>query len=159
MKKKLTYTLLALVLLFGFIQFFRPEKNWQINPSRSDIFYKEQADPKLVTLLKTSCYDCHSNNTAYPWYNNIAPVSWILANHVNEGKEHLNFSEWDLYTPEKQHDLLDEIIEVVEENEMPLGSYLIIHDEAKLSDADKEMLKFWATDEMVALEGNSEKEE
>lgn len=152
MKNKIVIGLLAFVLLFGLIQFYRPEKNWQINESRGDIFYKKDADPKIVKILKTACYDCHSNNTAYPWYNNIAPVSWMIANHVNEGKEHLNFSNWDIYIPEKQHKLLDEIIEVVEEGEMPLSSYLIIHSEAKLSDSDKELLKFWATDKMVELE-------
>ncbi|MFZ4464727.1 MAG: heme-binding domain-containing protein [Bacteroidales bacterium] len=152
MKKKLLYGLLALALLFGFIQFFRPEKNWQINPSRNDIFYKKQADPRIVTLLKTSCYDCHSNNTAYPWYNNIAPLSWMIANHIKEGKNELNFANWDLYIPEKKHELLDKISEVIEEYEMPLGSYLIFHSEARLSDADKELLKIWAADQVVALE-------
>jgi len=152
MKNKIVIGLIVFVLLFGFIQFFRPEKNWQINKSRNEIFYKQDANPKVVTLLKTSCYDCHSNNTAYPWYNNIAPISWMIANHVNEGKEHLNFSEWTLYIPEKQHKLLKKIINDVEEDEMPLSSYLIIHSNAKLTNADKELLKFWATDKMVELE-------
>ena len=152
MKKKILIGLLIFVLFFGFIQFFRPEKNWQINISRNEIFYKKEVDPKIVTMLKTSCFDCHSNNTAYPWYNNIAPVSWMIANHVKEGKEKLNFSNWGLYIPDKQHELLEEIIEVVEEGEMPLSSYLLIHSEAKLSESDKELLKFWATDMMVAIE-------
>jgi len=152
MKKKILTGLLIFVLLFGFIQFFRPEKNWQINVSRNEIFYKKAADPRIVTLLKTSCYDCHSNNTAYPWYNNIAPVSWMISNHIREGKDELNFSNWDLYVPETQHKLLKKIIEEVEEDEMPLRSYLIIHADAKLSDADKELLKFWATDKMVEIE-------
>jgi hypothetical protein len=76
----------------------------------------------------------------------------MIANHVKEGKNELNFANWDLYIPEKKHELLDKISEVIEEYEMPLGSYLIFHSEARLSDADKELLKIWAADQVVALE-------
>lgn len=152
MKNKIVLGLLIFVLIFGLIQFYQPEKNWQINESREDIFYRKNIDPRIVTMLKTSCYDCHSNNTAYPWYNNIAPVSWMIANHVNEGKEHLNFSHWSLYIPEKQHKLLKKIMEDVEEGEMPLSSYLIIHSNARISDSQKELLKIWATYLMVEIE-------
>lgn len=94
-------------------------------------------------LLKTSCYDCHSNNTAYPWYSNIQPVKWWLADHVNSGKRHLNFDEFNTYTKEKKLKKLDEVAETVKEGEMPLSSYTIIHHNAKLSSTDKSEIEKW----------------
>ena len=81
-------------------------------------------------MLKSSCYDCHSNHTKYPWYNNVTPVSWWIASHISEVKEELNFSEWENYTLKKKKHKLKEIIEETGEGEMPLRSYLWTHVEA-----------------------------
>ncbi len=98
---------------------------------------------EIKTILKASCYDCHSNESAYPWYTNIAPFSWLVKNHINEGRQHLNFSEWGTYSIEKSDHKLEECIDEVEEGEMPLSSYTLMHKEAELSKEQKEALMHW----------------
>ena len=95
-------------------------------------------------MLKTSCYDCHSNESIYPWYTNIAPVSWWIKKHINEGRDELNFSEWGNYSARRKDHKLDEIIELVEEGEMPLKSYLITHGDAKISTEQRAKIIEWA---------------
>jgi hypothetical protein len=96
-------------------------------------------------ILKTSCYDCHSNNTVYPWYSNIQPVAWWLKDHIDEGKRELNFSEFATYRIGRQYRKLEEINGEVKENKMPLESYTLIHSDAKLSDEQKLTLATWVT--------------
>lgn len=143
MLKKIVY-LLVIVLII--IQFFRPAKN--INTSASatenDITKLYTVPENVQSILKTSCYDCHSNNTAYPWYNNIQPVAWWLKNHVDEGKREINFNEFASYNIRRQYKKLDEVIEQVKENEMPLSSYTLIHTNAKLSEEQKLLVTNWA---------------
>jgi len=88
-------------------------------------------------MLKTSCYDCHSNQPTYPWYTNIAPVSWWIKHHINEGTHHLNFSIWGTYSEKRKNHKLEECIEMIEEDEMPMSSYKIMHAESKLTDTQK----------------------
>lgn len=125
------------------IQFFNTDKNISATPSENAIEKHYQVSSHVQGLLKTSCYDCHSNNTAYPWYSNIQPVKWWLADHVNSGKRHLNFDEFNTYTKEKKLKKLDEVAETVKEGEMPLSSYTIIHHNAKLSSTDKSEIEKW----------------
>jgi hypothetical protein len=99
----------------------------------------------VQNILKTSCYDCHSNNTAYPWYNNIQPVAWFLADHVKEGKGELNFSEFATYPIGRQYRKLAEINNEVKDGEMPLSSYTLIHGNAKLNDQQKLAVSNWVT--------------
>ncbi len=137
-KKILIVLLIALVL----IQFYRPEKN---NAEYRDVasFEKEtQVTPQIKAILETNCYDCHSNKTVYPWYAEVAPVSYFLSDHIEEGNEHLNLSNWDSYSLKKKDHKLDELIEEVEEGEMPLTSYTITH--GSLSNQDKETIITWA---------------
>ncbi|MEJ1223600.1 heme-binding domain-containing protein [Sediminicola sp. 1XM1-17] len=136
----------AWVLLFVLIgmQFYSPTKNSAIG-EHTAVFLSETNPPKEVQrILETTCYDCHSNNTHYPWYNNIAPVSYWLADHIRVGKGHLNFSEWESYTPKKKDHKLEELIEEVEEGEMPLKEYTWTHKEARLTANQKEMVMEWA---------------
>jgi hypothetical protein len=102
-----------------------------------------QVPNNVEEILKTSCYDCHSNFTVYPWYSEIAPISWYLAQHVNEGKEHLNFSEWTVYNKNQQSHILKDLEEVLESHEMPINSYLLIHKEAKMSTEQYTVLMNW----------------
>ncbi|WP_304139575.1 heme-binding domain-containing protein, partial [Mesonia mobilis] len=103
----------------------------------------EEVPVKVASILKTSCYDCHSNNTNYPWYQNITPVNYYLAEHINDGKKHLNFSEWENLSTSKKHHALKEILEEIEAKKMPLKSYLLLHQQAKLSATDIQTLKNW----------------
>ena len=133
-------------LLIIAIQFFDTDKNISATPSENAIEKHYQLSSHVQGLLKTSCYDCHSNNTAYPWYNNIQPVKWWLADHVNSGKRHLNFDEFNSYSREKKLEKLDEIIETIKEGEMPLASYTVIHQDAKLSASDISEIEKWVNE-------------
>lgn len=139
-----------IILVLVGIQFIRPDKNQSDNQIN-----KIEVSTEINQILAASCYDCHSNKTNYPWYNSIAPVSWFLANHVNEGKEHLNFSEWKNYNTKQKNHILEEIKEVLEEHEMPLKSYLLIHEEAKLTSNNVEKILKWV-DEVKSSRKNHE---
>ena len=91
----------------------------------------------MAQLIKTSCYDCHSNETKYPWYTNIQPVAWFLQNHIEDGRKHLNFSTFATYEPKRQARKLSEAAEEIEQGEMPLDSYVLIHTNANLSAEQK----------------------
>nr|WP_285901194.1 heme-binding domain-containing protein [Arenibacter sp. TNZ] len=100
--------------------------------------------PKAISeKLQISCYDCHSNNTQYPWYNKIQPVAWLLENHIKEGKTELNFSEWDSLSNRRKSSKLRSIIKQIESDEMPLDSYTMIHKDSKLSEKDKTEIIQW----------------
>lgn len=140
---------LAVVLLLAFIaiQFFRPEKNIQTSPTevKNHISATYTVPAEVELILQSSCYDCHSNQTKYPWYSNVQPVAWFLANHVEEGKKELNFSEFSTYTLRRQFKKFGEIIDEVDEDKMPLKSFTLIHKDAVLTDAQKTSLISWAT--------------
>jgi len=138
-KKIFPYLAILLVL----IQFIRPEKNIEISPSNDRISNNIEIPVNVIKILKTSCYDCHSNNTRYPWYNTIAPVSWILKNHIDEAKDELNFSEWNTYSVKKKKHKIHEMEEEIEAGEMPLKSYTFIHRNAILSKSDKKIFLKW----------------
>ncbi|MCB1104039.1 MAG: heme-binding domain-containing protein [Opitutaceae bacterium] len=129
------------------IQFFRPEKNLSAAaPDRNDLLLMHPTAPEVGDALKRACYDCHSDHTRYPWYAEIQPVAWWLDSHVREGKEHLNFSQFGRYSTKRQLHKLDELIGEVEDGKMPLASYKFVHAEARLTDAEVDMLVAWAED-------------
>ena len=97
-----------------------------------------------LTILKNACYDCHSNNTHYPWYVSIQPMGWIMSGHIKNGKENLNFSDFGAYSPRKQANKLRAIETSIEEGSMPLPAYKIMHGSARLSEEDKKILIDWA---------------
>jgi Haem-binding domain len=130
-----TSSILALLIAIQFIQVDRS------NPPIKD---NVLIPPAVSEVLHKSCFDCHSNETNWPWYSNIAPVSWMLSHHVQEGRDHLNFSTWNETSGEKQTEIVKEVWEEVSEGKMPLGSYLLLHPKAKLSDAEKEELRIWS---------------
>ena len=138
--KKWLWAFPALLLL---IQFFQIDKtNPPVDPSK-DYLTAAMAPPETATLTKAACYDCHSNQTKYPWYSYVAPVSWLLRDHIVEGREHLNFSEWTAYPAAKKAEKLEECGEMVSEGEMPMYSYVWLHPEANLSPAQQSQLAAW----------------
>ena len=149
MLKKLILALLAILVI---IQVFRPAKNLS-NDNTYHISKKYSIPGNVQTLLEGACYDCHSNKTEYPWYAEIQPSAWWLANHVNEGKEHLNFSEFTNRKLSYQNHKFEEIVELVEEKEMPLKSYTWfgLHPEAKLTDEERDEIITWANVHMDYL--------
>src|SRR5690606_6351164 len=135
---------IALLVVFVIAQFFGPEKN-EGDLTSMDAFYAEtNPSPEVKKILEVSCVDCHSNVTKYPWYNNITPVNYWLASHVNEGKEHFNISKWEGSPTKRKDHKFEELIEMVEAKEMPLNSYTWTHTEAKLTDNQIKALVDWA---------------
>ncbi|HYK45198.1 MAG TPA: heme-binding domain-containing protein [Parafilimonas sp.] len=136
--------LLLLIVVLIVIQFFRPEKNIHAQPQPANISSVYPVPANVDSILVKACDDCHSNNTRYPWYNNIQPVAWWLNHHVHEGKEELNFDEFATYTVARKYDKIKEIKKNVDEGEMPLSSYTLIHKDARLTDAEKQALISWS---------------
>lgn len=146
MKKKIGFLLIAVFIV---IQFFHPKKNQSTELLASDITKVTTVPDSVLHLLKVACYDCHSNNTVYPWYNNIQPVAWWLNDHINEGKGRLNFSEFGNYPAEKQAKKLKGIARAVKGGGMPLSSYTLIHRDAILDEAQKELIIKWTKSVVV----------
>lgn len=101
------------------------------------------APAEVRAVLKRACYDCHSNETVWPWYSQVAPVKFMIVEHVNDGRKHLNFSEWDSYDARRKDHKLEEVWEEIEKGAMPLKNYIPLHKEAQLSDQDKALIKSW----------------
>ena len=102
-------------------------------------------------MFRRACNDCHSNQTVWPWYSHVAPVSWFVIDHVNHGRSHLNFSDWARYGAEEADDLLGSIAEEVRDGEMPLTSYTLLHPEAKITQDERTMIIEWAQAERARL--------
>ncbi len=138
MKKSKIILLTVLVILVA-IQFVPVERS---NPPATQ---KLEMPTDVAKIMKRSCFDCHSNETVWPWYSYVAPISWLVVEDVEEGRHKMNFSEWDRLKPKKQHKRLDECIEEIEEGEMPLQPYLILHSHAKVNETDLALLKNWVS--------------
>jgi heme-binding protein len=149
MKKKI---LIGLVAILVIIQFIHPEKNLS-DDNEYAIATKYEVPEEVSQIFQVACNDCHSNKTAYPWYTNIQPVDWFLYNHVEGGKKHLNFSTFTKLPIAVQNHKLEEVIEMVEEKEMPLASYTYfgLHKEANLSDDQRIVVTDWAKAQMELL--------
>lgn len=137
--------------MFVGIQFMPTTRNQNNEVLRTDFSKTFSVPNNIQNLLKNSCYDCHSNNTNYPWYNKIQPVSWFLEYHIKEGKKELNFSEFGGYSKRRQKSKLKSIKSQIEKNGMPLSSYTFIHRNAKLSEKDKKLLITWMAKSIDSL--------
>ncbi|WP_282121872.1 heme-binding domain-containing protein [Algibacter mikhailovii] len=137
-KKVLVGLLIALVL----IQFYRPDQNNAA--TRNVTAFEDETKPsaEIVAILEANCYDCHSDKTAYPWYSEIAPVSYWINDHVEDGVKHFNVSKWSSYSLKKKDHKLEELIEEVEEGKMPLDSYTWLH--GTMTASETEALLAWA---------------
>ena len=149
-------TFLIIIIILIAIQFVTIDKNIPNTNMNKDFIELTNPPGRLSEMIKTSCYDCHSHHTRYPWYSNIAPVSWILKNHVNSGRNHLNFSVWTDYKESKKNHKIEECIEVVETGEMPMKGYVLFHGEADLTTDQRETLNNWFRSVLDSLE-NSDK--
>jgi hypothetical protein len=143
--------IIGLGVLLVLIQFVPTSKNNGAVIGKNHLSTLIQIPEPITQLLEKSCYDCHSNHTKYPWYSHIQPIGFWLDHHVDEGKSELNFSEFVTYKKKRQLHKLDEIVEMVEEQEMPLLSYTWIHIDGKLSAADQTALVNWAKETKAFL--------
>jgi hypothetical protein len=150
MNRILARTLLVGAAALLVAQFVGPKRTNPVSDPSRQLTRKAAIPAHVDAILTRSCRNCHSNETRWPWYSYVAPMSWSVIGHVNEGREHLNFSEWS-HTSEEGADLLDSVCTEVRRNRMPLPSYTWIHRDAVLSEADKKQLCRWTADAADAL--------
>jgi hypothetical protein len=144
MKKIIKKILFIGLIIFLLMQLYQPARNEAFEQDITSNFTKMYNVPKNVeAILRTSCYDCHSNNTNYPWYSNVQPARFFMEHHIKEAKEDLNFSEWGKYSKRKQENKLDRIIKQIKSDEMPLASYTLIHKNARLTTVQKKEVMDW----------------
>ena len=153
MKIKKILKIIAVVFVVGFIaiQFIRPDRTNLPIVQAETLEAAAQVPENVRAILKRSCNDCHSNETTYPWYSNISPFSWLLADHIEEGRRELNYSVWNTYTAKKKRHKFDEICEQITSGEMPHNQYLWLHADANLSEIDKKILCDWAETEKAKI--------
>lgn len=152
MKKTLKWAAIVLAVLFIAAQAYRPNLAGPPVEEGKSMRATARLPPEVGATFDRACNDCHSSKTDWPWYSQVAPVSWWLKNHVDGGRHELNFSEWGTYSQRKMTRKLSEICDQVEAGEMPLKSYLLMHPAARLSDADKKLICDWTAAERERLE-------
>jgi hypothetical protein len=154
MKKALRIIILVMIGIFVIAQFFQPDKN--VSPrTEQHILETENVPEHIKTMLTNACLDCHSNQTNYLWYHKISPVSWFINNHIVEGREHLNLSDWGKQDVFDKIGTLEEMVEEVEEGEMPLKEYVWMHPKAKLNEEEIARMKAWSEELSEELIQNS----
>lgn len=132
--------LLILLATFAVAQFIRPDTRLPSTDPTRGIIAIAQPDEEVAGLLRAACYDCHSNETQYPWYDRITPVNWWVQHHVNEGREESNLSEWATMSEKHRAHFVDEAAELIESGEMPLSSYTWMHGDARLDQRQRKLL-------------------
>ncbi len=142
------FKIIAGVLFIAFvgIQFLPKQINESNVTSKADFMAVYSVPKNIKYKLLTSCYDCHSNNTNYPWYSEIQPIAMFLEDHVKDGKKELNFSEWDSLSVRRKKSKLKAIVNQIKDGEMPLSSYTFIHKDAKFSEVEKKEMIDWITE-------------
>jgi len=150
MKKKLKWIFGALVAVFALLQFTNPARTNPPLPPGGDISATNPPPPQITALLHAACYDCHSDETKWPWYSHVAPVSWLLVSDVNEGRKHMNLSDWPKDS-ERAAKKMERMSEELDYKEMPPGKYTLLHLEARLTTDQREQLIHWADQEAERL--------
>lgn len=151
--KKIGVTILLILIA---LQFYHPPRNLSQGNHTADFIKETNPSPEVRLVLQNACYDCHSDNTRYPWYNTVAPISYFLSKHVNDGKDELNFSAWDTYSVKRKSHKLEEVVEVLEKGEMPLRSYTWMHSEAQLTADQTKAVIEWAKRSRVLYQLNQQ---
>jgi hypothetical protein len=144
--KKLPFKKMLWILTFGGLTSLLVIQLVPVDRANPPVDSDIAAPSGVSSLLRKSCYDCHSNETVWPWYSKVAPISWLLAADVNEGREELNFSRWGDYGGDQRMKILKEIWEEVSEGEMPPSNYVLLHKDAALSAEERELLHEWSLD-------------
>ncbi len=133
------------------MQFYPTDQPLTYDNNPNDLLQNNKVPINVSSLLKSSCYDCHSNETKYPWYASISPLKWLIYSDINKGREELNFSDWDTINKEEKAEILDDISIVILEEEMPLKKYTLFHPKAKLSLEDRENIADWSEELLESL--------
>jgi len=159
MRKLIKILFIILIIAFIVIQFFRPDRTSTETYGENHITKKMNVPDNVQQILKRSCFDCHSDHTKWPWYTNIAPASWLVAKDVRNGRTKMNFSEWGKIPESKREARLEAICDNINEGEMPLKEYLLLHGDAKLSQQDKDVLCKWVEAELKKIEDSGDTDE
>lgn len=146
--KALKIIAVVLLVVFVGIQFIPTNRNQSEMIPPTDFMMVNNVPREVKSILMISCYDCHSNNTQYPWYNKVQPISWYLEGHIKDGKEELNFSDFGSYSDRMQKAKMRSIISQVEDGKMPPPTYTFLHPEAKLTAEEKQLLANWIEEMM-----------
>jgi hypothetical protein len=147
----LRWLLIVAAVALVIAQFFGPAKSNPASDASQSVESRLQVTPQVAAIFDRSCNDCHSNKTRWPWYSNVAPVSWFVIDHVNEGRENLNFSDWGRYSQRDNDSLLRQICREVRSGAMPLSSYTPLHPGSTLSAEDKKTICDWTNAERARL--------
>ncbi|HEY3761433.1 MAG TPA: heme-binding domain-containing protein [Verrucomicrobiae bacterium] len=139
MRKKLYWVIAGLAIVFALMQLANPSR---VNPPVTNPFPITNAPPQVAAMLRAACYDCHSDETRWPWYSHIAPMSWQIANDVNEGRNNLNLSDWPT-DPMRAAKRMEAMSEEIDYHEMPLKKYTLIHADARLTDSQRQAMEDW----------------
>lgn len=150
---------MVFVAIIVVIQFIKTDNNISAGEQKNALTTKYIVPDTVAAILDVACKDCHSNNTKYPWYNAVQPISWWLNDHINDGKKHLNFDEFTTYTLKRQDHKLEELIESQEEGWMPLNSYTWLHKNAELTKSQKKTVINWAIQIRKEIQANPEFQE
>ncbi|HYM93354.1 MAG TPA: heme-binding domain-containing protein [Chitinophagaceae bacterium] len=153
--KRLKKIAIALCVVIIVIQFIQPAHNKSVQVFPADFSTVYKLPVNIQSIFQNACYDCHSNNTSYPWYSNIQPVAWMMARHIKKGKAKLNFNEFGKNSIRKQISKLKEIYNQVKDDEMPLSSYKLMHKKARLSQQKKMLLINWLQATADSLSANN----
>lgn len=149
MKRKLKWIIIGFLAVFSLLQFTNPPRTNP--PVVNDLMATNSPAPEIAALLHAACYDCHSHETRWPWYSHVAPMSWLIADDVNEGRKHLNLSEWPADQPERAAKRLERMSEEIDYREMPPKKYTAIHANARLTDGERKELTDWLDAEAARL--------
>lgn len=153
LKKYLKWAVAGLAIVFVLLQFIQPaHKN---PPVKNDFLAATKASPPVAAMFHAACYDCHSNETHWPWYSHIAPVSWQVVQDVNDGRKELNLSEWPAI-PRSAWKRMENMSDLIDDSEMPLKKYTLIHKDARLTDDQRKELTDWLAAQVDALKSQVE---
>ncbi len=155
MKKLLKWVLPGLTALVLLLQFTNPARTNPPVPPGGDISATNPPPPQIAALLHAACYDCHSDETTWPWYSRVAPVSWLVVGDVNRGRERLNFSDWPHALPDRAARRLEQMSEELGYKQMPPAKYTLIHADARLTDDQRKELENWADETAAKLKASS----
>jgi hypothetical protein len=142
-RTRLLQTAGILFVIFLAIQFLRPPRENPVTDPLQAIAARVAIPPDVAATVRRACYDCHSNQTRWPWYSGVAPMSWLVVGHVTDGRQRLNFDDWNAHSPRRTTPPLDAICGQISQGKMPLPSYLLAHQDSKLSQADVAQLCAW----------------
>ena len=146
MKKGIKYLLWTILIILVAIQFVPVNREIPKSDENNDFLVMTQAPEDVQILMRNACYDCHSNETNWPWYSHIAPISFVIVEHIVDGKDHLNFSNWSTYDFEDYPSILKHMKKEIERGGMPLAGYTLIHTDAKMTDERKALILNWIDD-------------